>query len=169
LQDQAIAGWEQAPPTPSASAVAELKADGVLTLQPGTGFGLGALFRTTGATQDLRLEFLQSGMDGPTIGTVVYGPVTVPPQPGVGVTGDFNNNGTVDAADYVLWRNGGPLQNDPTQGVQPEDYGVWRANFGRTAAGSSALGASAVPEPTAVALLFVGACAASCIRRREIC
>ena len=26
--------------------------------------------------------------------------------------GDYNNNGTVDAADYVLWRNGGPLQNE---------------------------------------------------------
>ncbi len=46
--------------------------------------------------------------------------------PGGGITGDFNNNGVVDAADYVLWRNGGPLMNDPTNGVQPEDYGVWR-------------------------------------------
>ena len=45
--------------------------------------------------------------------------------PGGGLTGDFNNNGVVDAADYVLWRNGGPLMNDPTNGVQPEDYGVW--------------------------------------------
>ena len=24
-----------------------------------------------------------------------------------GVAGDYNNNGVVDAADYVLWRNGG--------------------------------------------------------------
>ena len=47
-------------------------------------------------------------------------------------TGDYNNNGVVDAADYVLWRNGGTLQNDPTPGVQPGDYAVWRANFGKT-------------------------------------
>ena len=33
-----------------------------------------------------------------------------------GVQGDYNNNGTVDAADYVLWRRGGPLQNE---GVTP--------------------------------------------------
>ena len=58
--------------------------------------------------------------------------------PGGGITGDFNNNGVVDAADYVLWRNGGPLMNDPTNGVQPEDYGVWRANFGKTNPGSAA-------------------------------
>jgi hypothetical protein len=48
-----------------------------------------------------------------------------------GPTGDYNNNGTVDAGDYVLWRKGGPLQNDPTPGVQPGDYNVWRANFGK--------------------------------------
>src|SRR5262245_30399917 len=49
-----------------------------------------------------------------------------------GPTGDYNNNGTVDAGDYVLWRKGGPLQNDPTPGVQAGDYDVWRANFGKT-------------------------------------
>ena len=43
------------------------------------------------------------------------------------VPGDYNNNGTVDAADYVLWRNGGPLQNDPTPGVQAADYTFWTA------------------------------------------
>jgi hypothetical protein len=54
--------------------------------------------------------------------------VVEPPLPG-----DYNGNGTVDAADYVLWRNGGPLQNDTTPAsVGPEDYDVWRANFGRT-------------------------------------
>jgi autotransporter-associated beta strand protein len=75
---------------------------------------------------------------------------------GFGITGDFNNNGVVDAADYVLWRNGGPLENDPTQGVQDEDYDIWRANFGRSAAGSSAATlAAAAPEPaTAMLVLF---------------
>jgi hypothetical protein len=52
--------------------------------------------------------------------------------------GDYNGNGTVDAADYVLWRNGGPLQNevvDVTPGeVTPEDYDAWRARFGNTSA-----------------------------------
>jgi hypothetical protein len=51
--------------------------------------------------------------------------------------GDYNNNGSVDMADYVLWRNGGPLQNEEaTPGVvTQEDYGVWRANFERTLPG----------------------------------
>jgi hypothetical protein len=71
-----------------------------------------------------------------------------------GTTGDFNGNGVVDAADYVLWRNGGPLQNDPTQGVQAADYDVWRANFGRTAGAGSAV-AAAVPEPSAFVLMWL--------------
>jgi T5SS/PEP-CTERM-associated repeat protein len=73
-----------------------------------------------------------------------------------GVSGDYNNNGTVDAADYVLWRNGGPLQNDPTPDVQPADYEFWRARFGTSAIGASHA-ASAVPEPTTLVLFLLAA------------
>jgi hypothetical protein len=53
------------------------------------------------------------------------------------LAGDFNMSGTVDAADYVMWRNGA---------ASAEDYAIWRANFG---AGTGGLGsaAGAVPEP----------------------
>jgi hypothetical protein len=85
-----------------------------------------------------------------------------------GVPGDYNNNGVVDAADYVVWRNqlgtSTTLQNE-VAGVTPgsvtnEDYTAWRARFGRTsgAGAGAALGAAAVPEPTswaAAALLVV--------------
>ena len=81
-----------------------------------------------------------------------------------GLTGDFNNNGAVDAADYVLWRNGGNLQNDPTPGVQPEDYNTWRANFGRTTGSGGAISA-AVPEPSSL-VLFVLALTAGLVRIR---
>jgi hypothetical protein len=67
------------------------------------------------------------------------------------VPGDYNDNGVVDAADYVLWRNGGDLANDPTPGVQPEDYDFWRARFGNTSGGGGGASvAGAVPEPTTV-------------------
>jgi hypothetical protein len=71
--------------------------------------------------------------------------------------GDYNDDGTVDAADYVLWRNGGPLQNDPTVGVTPEDYTTWRTNFGRTGGSGSAVFAAAVPEPATLILLLLPA------------
>jgi hypothetical protein len=85
-----------------------------------------------------------------TPGTSILAGATAP-----GVTGDYNNDGKVDAADYVLWRNGGPLQNEgATAGtVTAEDYTVWRANFGNAAGSGGALGTSAaVPEPGSLLL-----------------
>src|SRR4051812_39399408 len=49
--------------------------------------------------------------------------------------GDYDGSKVVDAADYVLWRKGGPLVNDPTPGVQPGDYTYWRARYGNAALG----------------------------------
>jgi hypothetical protein len=50
--------------------------------------------------------------------------------------GDYNDNGTVDAADYTVWRNrlGGAssLPNDNTAGVGPDDYARWKTNYGQT-------------------------------------
>jgi hypothetical protein len=89
----------------------------------------------------------------------------------VGVQGDYNNNGVVDAADYVVWRNGGPLQNEVT-GVTPgsvtlEDYDAWRARFGNTSGAGSSSG-GAVPEPAAAALVLSVAGALTLgFRRRE--
>ncbi len=77
----------------------------------------------------------------------------------VGVNGDYNNDGSVDAADYVAWRdNGGApagtLPNDPTGvAIGPEQYNVWRQNFGAGGAGGAgSLAAAAVPEPGAFSL-----------------
>jgi hypothetical protein len=84
------------------------------------------------------------------------GTVTVVPA---GVPGDYNNNGAVDAADYVLWRKGGPLANDFTPGVQSTDYDFWRSRFGATSnpGSGSRLGTSAVPEPSTI---VIGVCLA---------
>jgi hypothetical protein len=75
----------------------------------------------------------------------------------LGIAGDYNGNGTVDAADYVLWRvNLGmatTLPNDTTPGtVEQVDYDVWRSNFGRSsgAAGGAAFGSQQVPEPASI-------------------
>jgi hypothetical protein len=75
-----------------------------------------------------------------------------------GVIGDYNDDGKVDAADYVVWRklNGTltTLPNDSTPGiVSPADFDEWRAHFGMMAGTGSS--AAAVPEPgTLMALLF---------------
>jgi hypothetical protein len=86
----------------------------------------------------------------------------------VSVQGDYNNNGVVDAADYVLWRNGGPLQNevDAPGTINAADYSAWRARFGNTSGSGSNL-ASAVPEPCASYLLLTLLPMAAAIGRRR--
>ncbi len=63
--------------------------------------------------------------------------------------GDYNHDGTVDAADYATWRKG--RGNNYNQA----DYGVWLAHFGQSAnngAGTATSSGAAVPEPSAIAL-----------------
>jgi hypothetical protein len=67
------------------------------------------------------------------------------------VSGDYNNNGVVDAADFVVWRvNNGQsiaLPNDPTPGVvNDDDYDTWRENFGATSA-SAVLNLPSAEDP----------------------
>jgi hypothetical protein len=64
--------------------------------------------------------------------------------------GDFNDDGSVDAADYVVWRKGLGTTR------LPEEYGIWRANFGRTAgAGSSGSHAAPVPGPASSTIVVL--------------
>ena len=77
--------------------------------------------------------------------------------------GDYNEDGTVDAADYAVWRNqmGSPnsLPNDDTPGVDHDDYARWKSNFGNVllhGAGAIAQSPPAVPEPATCLLAFVG-------------
>jgi hypothetical protein len=59
------------------------------------------------------------------------------PNNGNTLLGDYNKNSVVDASDFVLWRNGGPLVNEVvTPGtVDSGDYTAWRARFGIAALG----------------------------------
>ena len=74
--------------------------------------------------------------------------------------GDYNDDGIVDIADYVVWRNNlgssSSLPNDETVGVDASDYTVWKLNFGLTSLSGSSLEAIAVPEPTSLAMIAVG-------------
>jgi formylglycine-generating enzyme required for sulfatase activity len=63
----------------------------------------------------------------------------------VPVPGDFNNDGVVDARDYITLRKG----NHPLN-----DYTDWRAAFGNPS-GSGASLETAVPEPSSLALLLL--------------
>jgi hypothetical protein len=97
------------------------------------------------------------------------------------LSGDFNDDGIVDAADYTVWRDtlgqtGQDLAADftgpsgtPDGVVDSLDYQVWLDHFGETSAGSAAGSAGAVPEPSSIAILAIGCLMLICergIRRR---
>jgi hypothetical protein len=62
--------------------------------------------------------------------------------------GDYNHNGTVEAADYAVWRKGvGSV-------YQEGDYATWQANFGKVTPGAGAsVELDPVPEPGAWVLV----------------
>lgn len=82
--------------------------------------------------------------------------------------GDYNQDGTVDAADYVTWRNGLGTT------YSPYDYELWRSNFAaETGTGSSqtpfALDNNAgnnVPEPATAFSAVIAWCFFLCLFRR---
>jgi hypothetical protein len=102
---------------------------------------------------------LTTDQRGPTFARVVGG------QPDIGafelqtvvgpdLPGDYNDNETVDAADYVIWRKTYGTSVPMFSGadgsgngmIDNPDYSVWQANFGTANPGS----ASASLSPTAV-------------------
>jgi hypothetical protein len=74
--------------------------------------------------------------------------------------GDFNDDGAVDAADYVVWRK--------SIGT-PAAYDDWRSHFGQTAnTGSGTTSNDSVPEPASLILLTVVAAGGWMMCRRSL-
>jgi hypothetical protein len=76
--------------------------------------------------------------------------------------GDYNNNGIVDAADYIVWRNtlgqsGTGLAADGNNNgiIDAGDFDVWRSHFGQTAGSGADISTNdAVPELATLELLM---------------
>jgi hypothetical protein len=89
--------------------------------------------------------------------------VNLPPP--AAPTGDYNGNGTVDAADYVFWRDtlnstvsdGQGADGDGDGTIGAGDYDFWRARFGNVIPGAAAgSGTTTVPEPSIAVLIWIG-------------
>jgi hypothetical protein len=137
-------GWDQAGGA-SSSILAEVNLLSSKTLAVGEHVSLGQAF-APGGTPDLAFRYTAEGEL--RRGVVKYVQ-----------SGDFNRDGAVDAADYVVWRStygetvaaGSFADGDGSGQVDEADLAVFRNNFGR---GSFAAGqAIAAPEPGIAAVL----------------
>ncbi|MEX2169825.1 MAG: PEP-CTERM sorting domain-containing protein [Pirellulales bacterium] len=162
----------------TATGAATLGGDLVVSLAGGFAPAVGAEFMilsaasVTGpfATQDFSAAPLGSGLSW----DVLYSPNGVTLKVVAVVPGDYNNDGAVNAADYAVWRdslgqNGDDLNADGNldQTVNEADYTFWRERFGQgaPASGSTLATSTGVPEPTTLALIFIGGVAT--LRRRR--
>jgi hypothetical protein len=71
---------------------------------------------------------------------------------------DYNEDGVIDAADYVAWK-----KTPSAFGGDPAGYDLWKQQFGQASPGAG--GGGAVPEPTTIGLVLIGLAALAARRR----
>jgi fibronectin-binding autotransporter adhesin len=107
-----------------------------------TGTGSGPwVIATYGGTLSGTFDNVTSGyiVDYTTPGQIILNSMSLP--------GDYNSDGVVDGTDYITWR-----KTPNAYSGDPAGFTTWRANFGKTSAGSGS-SAVAVPEPTGLVLI----------------
>jgi hypothetical protein len=126
----------------------------------------GNIYETTSGTQPgERYDVAGGGRRDAAL--AVYGFATAG-----GTPGDYNDDGTVDAADYVVWRKNlgtsNTLPNDDEIGgtIGEDHYDLWVMNFGDGGGGAGALVAAA-PEPASWLLAAVAVCVFASRRQRR--
>ncbi|HJQ81206.1 MAG TPA: hypothetical protein VJ828_14695, partial [Lacipirellulaceae bacterium] len=127
----------------------------------------------TGAFDDLDLPPLSPTLEWHSVVKDTAYFLAVTPK----LAGDYNANGAVDAADYVVWRktsgqsgvrpaaDGTGPTGAPDGVVDELDYQLWRANFGATMSGLTSLN---VPEPVGFRTLILATCIAVMFFGRKI-
>lgn len=171
-------------------ATGSITANGILDLaivNSGNGFqlpGIGDQFTFLSAAGGVSTAFenvaaLKSVAGGSLIGWSLSSNATSSVLQAVSITpladGDYNGNGVVDSADYVVWRKGVGGINLAADGnrdgvIDNFDYSVWRSHFGGAiGSGEFEPDFGAVPEPSAallcIAALAYGVSTAKRVRR----
>lgn len=154
LADQDVSDWIEAGPT--SDNLSELKPTDSMLVESGEVISLGKIFDPT-KPHDLEFEFRRVvGVAGSIMqGLVTYAAVRLP--------GDYDNDGTVDAADYTLWRDslGQAGANLPADGnydgtIDAGDYEIWKSHFGDSDGAGAGTAGQGVPEPTTLGICFCG-------------
>lgn len=145
----------------SDSILFEASLEGEMQMEPGQSLWLGYAF-TPGAEENIEFRYRRAGQSGLEPGTVNYDGAAAL------LAGDYNADGLVNLADYIVWRNhlgsSYSLPNDATPAtVDADDYQVWKNSFGSSAAPAS-VGLQQIPEPRTV-VSIIGLIAAALLVR----
>ncbi len=142
--------------------------DGLLDVQAMVGFdeAIGTLFELVSATEGITGGFSAANLPNLDSGLalqLIYGANTISVE--VVLAGDFNKDGSVDAADYTLWRDalgsvvptGSGYDLSGNGIIDSEDYNIWVANFGNTSPATNLELAqtASVPESSSLAILLI--------------
>jgi probable HAF family extracellular repeat protein len=119
--------------------------------------GWSSLDRATGVSADGNTIVGYGTRNGNIEAFRAFVPITVAHLPG-----DFNHDGTVDSADYTVWRDG--LNTTFTHA----DYDVWKAHFGQSLLTVGAGSLAAAPEPPTAVLFGVALAGIGVASRRRM-
>ena len=159
--DTAVTGYDQLEVLRYAFLAGTLE----VSLEDGFTPGVGDSFTLITAVEGITGEFDQSLLPAGYDWSVAYNANSVVLSVAafsLVLEGDFNTDGIVDMADYVVWRNN--LGN----GYTLADYQVWKYNFGSTLPQTSSSIAS-VPEPTSAVLSLAMVAMLVAASRRKSC
>lgn len=128
--------------------------DGSAGPQAGDAYDLLDFNASQGAFSSISLPTLDAGLMWNTDRLLVDGVLLVT------LAGDYNGDGTVDVADYTVWRDldgqsvptGTRADGNGDGMVNAFDYQVWIANYGSSVAGMT----QAIPEPGCLAIIAIG-------------
>jgi len=109
-------------------------------------------------------NLISGANDGLAVDDLTIGMALAP-----GIAGDYNNNGVVDTADYVVWRKNlnqsVAIPNDITPGtVVAQDHTEWKNRFGKNTGDFGAGAGGAVPEPSTCVGFLLSLCFAMTLR-----
>lgn len=165
----AVAGWETGGMN-SSNGFAQFFPTGTngFAIAGGEVFDLGSAFVAGSESRDLEFLFHIVGDELGFEGVVRY-------IESVALPGDFNDDGVIDAGDYVYWRDnlGAPESvlpagsSDGNGTVDVGDYVLWKTNFETSNLGASVV-TTQVPEPRVVQLLC-GALAIAALFQKHFC
>lgn len=163
--DQSLAGWDEADNSTRFRITEFNTADGSLLTGQGPAALLGQLLSINGAPidlSDLKFEFLLA--TGETMEGVIE-------FASVGNRGDFDSDGDVDGADFLVWQRtlgatvsplGSGADGNANGVVDAGDVTIWKSGF---SADRSAPVSATVPEPSSTTLAII--LLALCIVRRS--